>query len=381
MKEDSNTIFRKIGKQTVSDFIESAHIINSNVNISKLLGTLKKMNSYNLYYKKGNKITSINLIDILSAKDVNSQNLNSITKMTPTIVEDSNIEEAVSIMSHYRLRSIPVIEDEEIIGQISTKSIVKAIEHTKIKIPSIKIMTGNLISINETVPISTAKNLMIRHRIDHIPIIEGTLKGIVTSFDIAKTLLTSDNLDNISYGRPESSRPLEFLAKCIAEKNVITSSINDSIAKVIQLMNSTNSTYSIITLGDEIHGIITHRDIITLLGQRIEEEDIPAYIIGLPDNPLSSELAKSKFNTLIKFLKKTLPDIEEARCRIKLISVIGKTKRYEVDVSIFTTTRRYNYINCGIDFATIFDQLRNSLKEKLTQRSQKRQKQSTRYNN
>jgi CBS domain-containing protein len=374
MKEDSTTIFRRIGKQTVSDFIESAHIINPNVSISKLLGTLKKMNSYNLYYKKGNKITSINLIDILSARDVNSQNLNSITKMTPTIVEDSNIEEAASIMSHYRLRSIPVIEDEEIIGQISTKSIVKAIEHTKIKIPSIKIMTGNPISINETDPISTAKNLMIRHRIDHIPIIADTLKGIVTSFDIAKTLLTSENLDNISYGRPESSRPLEFRAKCIAEKNVTTSSINDSIAKVIQLMNSTNSTYSIITLGDEIHGIITHRDIITLLGQRIEEEDIPAYIIGLPDNPLSSELAKSKFNTLIKFLKKTLPDIEEARCGIKLISVRGKTKRYEVDVSIFTTTRRYNYTNCGIDLATIFDQLRNSLKRKLSQRNQKRQK-------
>lgn len=369
MKEDSTTIFRKIGKQTVSDFIESAHIINSNVSISKLLSTLIKMNSYNLYYKKGNKITAINLIDILSARDVNSQNLNSITKMTPTIVEYSNIEEAASIMSHYRLRSIPVIEDEEIIGQISTKSIVKAMEHTKIKIPSTKIMTGNPISINETDPISTAKNLMIRHRIDHIPIIEDTLKGIVTSFDIAKVILTSDNLDYISYGRPESSRPLEFLAKCIAEKNVTTSSINDSIAKVIQLMNSTNSTYSIITLGDKIQGIITYRDIISLLGQRVEEEDIPAYIIGLPDNPLSSELAKSKFNTLIKFLKKTLPDLEEARCDIKLISVRGKTKRYEVDVSIFTTTRRYNYTNRGIDLATIFDQLRDSLKRKLSQES------------
>lgn len=382
MKGDSaTTMFREIGKKTVSDFIESANIINSKASISKLLGTLIKMNSYNAYYKKGNKITSINLRDILSARDVTPQNLNSIAKTTPTIAEDSNIEEAVNIMSYYRLRSIPVIEDEEIIGQISTKSIVKCMNYTNIKTPSTKIMTENPISINETDSISTAKKLMIRHRIDHLPIVEDTLKGIVTSFDIAKTILTSDNLNNIFYGGSESKRQLECSAKGIGERNVTTSSINNSVAKVIQLMSSNNSTYSIVTLGDEIKGIITYRDIISLLGQRIEEEeDVSAYIIGLPDKSFSSELIKSEFNTLVKFLKKRIPDLEEAQCRIKLISVIGKTKRFEVDVRIFTTTNRYTYINYGLDLATIFNQLRNNLKMKLSQKSQTRQKQSSRHN-
>ena len=379
MKGDSTTILREIGKKTVSDLIESANIINSNASISKVLSTLMKMNSYNVYYKKGNKITAINLRDILSARDVTAQNLNSIAKMTPTIAEDSNIEEAVNIMSHYRLRSIPVIEDEEIIGQISTKSIIKSMNDTNIKIPLTKIMTENPISINETDRLSTAKKLMIRHRIDHIPIVEEILKGIVTSLDIAKIILTSDNLDNISHDWPESSKLLEFSTKGFAERNVTTSSINDSVTKVIQLMNSTNSTYSIVTLRDEIKGIITYRDIISILGQRVEE-DVPAYIIGLPDKLFSSQLTKSKFNTLVKFLKKRIPDLEEARCRIKLISVRGKTKRFEVDVCIFTTTNRYTYRNCGLDLVTIFDQLRDSLKMKLSQKGQKRQKQSTRHN-
>ena len=382
MKGDSTTsMFREIAKKTVSDFIESANIINSKASISKLLGTIIKMNCYNVYYKKGNKITAINLRDILSARDVTSQNLNSIAKMTPTIAEYSNIEEAANIMSYYRLRSIPIMEDEEIIGQISTKSIVKCMNYTNIKIPSTKIMTGNPISINETDSVSIAQNLMIRHRIDHIPIVQDTLKGIVTSFDIAKIILTSDNLNKISQGWPESSRQLEFSAKGIGERNVTKSSINNSVAKVIQLMNSTNATYSIVTLGDEIKGIITNRDIISLLGQRIEEEeDVSAYIIGLPDKPFSSELIKSKYNTLVKFLKKRIPDLEEAQCRIKLISVIGKSKRFEVDLRIFTTTHRYTYLNCGLDIATIFDQLRDNLKKILSQKSQTSQNQSSRYN-
>jgi CBS domain-containing protein len=246
-------------------------------------------------------------------------------------------------------------------------------EHTDIKTRATKIMTANPISIHENDLALTAKNLMIRHRIDHIPIVEENLKGIVTSFDIAKILLTADNLDNVYRGLTEHTRPLEFPAKGIAESNTTTSSVEDSIANVIQLLNSNNSTYSIVTLGNEIQGIITHRDIISLLGEKVEE-DVPSYIIGLPDDPFASELAKTKFNTLVKLLKKTMPDLEEARCRIRLSSVRGKIKKYEIEVSIFTPTNRYSYTNEGSDLATIFDLMKDSLKKKLTQKNQKRQK-------
>ena len=373
MKFDSNQILTRIGKKKVSDFIESANIFNSNENISKILGTLIKINNYSVYFKNGNKITAINLRDILSAREVHSQKLNSIAKSTPTIEEDSNIRRAAGLMSLYRLRSLPVIEDGEIIGQITTKSIVKSMEHTDIKIISTKIMTANPISIHEKDLVLTAKNLMIRHRIDHVPIVEDSLKGIITSFDIAKILLTADNNDNVYRGLTEHTRPLEFPAKGIADKNTTTSSVDDSIAKVIQLLNSNNSTYSIVTLGNEIQGIITHRDILSLLGEKIEE-DVPAYLIGLPDDPFASELAKTKFNALVKFLKKTMPDLEEARCRIRLSTVRGKTKKYEIEVSIFTPTNRYSYTNEGSDLATIFDQMKDSLKNKLTQKNQKHQR-------
>ena len=80
MKFDSNQILNRIGKKKVSDFIESANIINSNESVSKILGNLIKINNYSVYFKNGNKITAINLRDILSARDVHSQKLNSIAK-------------------------------------------------------------------------------------------------------------------------------------------------------------------------------------------------------------------------------------------------------------------------------------------------------------
>lgn len=379
MKIELFKILDRIGKKNVSNFIESVDVMNSNESISKMLGNLMNMNNYSVYCKNGNKITSITLRDILSARDVNAQKLGSMAKITPNISKDSNIERAASIMSHYRLRSIPVIEDDEIIGQVTTKSILKSMGDKSIKISSTKIMTPNPIRIKETDFTSTAKNIMVRNRIDHIPIVEENLSGIITSFNIAKIILTSFNSDNIEHGVPDTSKLLGFPVKGIAERNVERSSVNDSVAKIIQSFNSSDSTYSIVTLGNEVQGIITHRDVISLLGERVEEE-IPAYIIGLPDDPFISELAKMKFNSIIKFLKKAIPDLEEARCRIKLINTRGKTKRYEIDISLFTTTERYHYTNGGLDLAIIFDQMKDSLKNKLSKMSQKRQKKSRRYN-
>ena len=92
-----------------------------------------------------------------------------------------------------------------------------------------------------------------------------------------------------------------------------------------------------------MQGIITYRDIINLLGEKVEEE-IPIFLIGLPDDPLDEELAKSKFTKLVKLLKKIYPDIEQARCRVKIREIQGARKRYEVDVSIISTHAVANFV-------------------------------------
>ena len=103
------------------------------------------------------------------------------------------------------------------------------------------------------------------------------------------------------------------------------------------------STYCVIKSIDEVQGIITYRDIINLLGEKVEEE-IPIFLIGLPDDPLDEELAKSKFTKLVKLLKKIYPDIEQARCRVKIREIQGARKRYEVDASIISTHAVANFV-------------------------------------
>lgn len=109
-------------------------------------------------------------------------------------------------------------------------------------------------------------------------------------------------------------------------------------------------------------------------------DELPAFIVGLPENVFEADLAKSKFAETISFLKRIVPDIEEARCKIKTIHNKDKKSHYEVDVSIITPHDRHTYADSGWDLAKIFDAMSESLKKTFTQEKQKEGNQRSEYN-
>jgi len=119
-----------------------------------------------------------------------------------------------------------------------------------------------------------------------------------------------------------------------------------------------------------VQGIITYRDIINLLGEKVEE--IPVFLIDLPEEPIDEELTKSKFTNLVKLLKEIYPDIEQAGCRVKIREIQGA--RYKVDASIISTHAVANFVNVGWDLPKIFDQMSDSLKKRIAHRVTQKQK-------
>ena len=96
-------------------------------------------------------------------------------------------------------------------------------------------------------------------------------------------------------------------------------------------------------------------------------EDPPVSIVGIPEDLFEADLAKSKFPETISFLKQIVPEIEEARCKMKLIHTAGKKNHYEVDVSIVTPHKINAYANSGWDLAKMFDEMSESMKKRFEQ--------------
>ena len=418
-KEISRQLYqslREFRNIEVKAFIEYPPVVSdANTTISKIIGILKERNAYDIFiHLAGTAVIGINIRDILSARDISSTKPSMLGKRIPTLTDRDNIGHTARIMSLYRLRALPVIESHhgDIIGQISARGIMKAMYNSNIigsektetiskaataalensdissminRISSSDIMTPNPTTIAPKDRVSTAKDIMIRHRIDHLPVVEKqkrgpvTLKGMLTSSHILGIMIPSERIGRKSIGIESRPTRLSLDISGIMDKNnILVSKVDDSLYSVIDSMLEMNSTYTIVKLFDEIQGIITYRDIIALLGEQIEEE-IPTFMVGLPDDPFDAELSRSKFTNLIKLLRRVSPEIEEARCHMKLRNIQGERRRYEVDMSIITPYRRHTYTSIGWDLAKMFDQMSDSLKNQLSHKRSRRQKKSIRH--
>ena len=371
--------FNELRHTPAINFIEPVVIAKASDSISEIIGILMDRDCYDIFVPLSGKVASLNMRDFLGVKNITSANPSTLGKIIPTLNSESTTAEAARLMSLYRLRALPILEKNEITSQISAKKIVKAIRDIMFvsairKTSASDIMTPSPIVISKTDTIASAKTIMKRRRIDHLPVLQDNrLVGMVTSKDIVEVMLRPERIGRKSLGIDDTQDRLDIAISGILDKNILTSNIDNTLQSVTDLMVSQNSTYCVIKSIDEVQGIITYRDIINLLGEKVEEE-IPIFLIGLPDDPLDAELAKSKFTNLVKLLKKIYPDIEQARCRVKIREIQGARKRYEVDASIISTHAVANFVNVGWDLPKMFDQMSDSLKKRIAHRVTRKQK-------
>jgi len=350
----------------IKDLVEDIPIILPNTEISKVIGLMKEKNYYEVFLEEDGKVACVNAREILRVKDLFTK-ASTIKFYVPTLSLEDTISKAANLMGEYRLRSLPVKEGKKIIGMITA---FKLCEKVKANYPIKGIMTPHPITLDLRDKVSKAKSIMLRRKIDHLPITEeGKLKGILTSSLLLYYLLPSQKISGIA---DEKVIRLDYPIKRISLEDPNTCNVHDSIDKVVKEILSKRVSYSIVTLWDEIQGIVTLRDIISLLEEK-KSKNLKSYIIGLPSDPFESEVVKIKFDRAINFFSRIFPNLLEARALIKPF----KGKGYEVAISLSTTSNIYNFSERGYELSYIFDKIlakikKLSIKEKRDRKSNRR---------
>jgi ribosome-associated translation inhibitor RaiA len=99
---------------------------------------------------------------------------------------------------------------------------------------------------------------------------------------------------------------------------------------------------------------------------------LPISIAGLPDDPFEAEAAKVKFQTVVKRLSRSLPNLLEARSIIKTSKKAGQRRRYEVEVELITPGKTTSFSASGWDLAGAYDEISDKMKRVTTQKRGKR---------
>lgn len=343
--------------------------------ISKIIGILKELKAYEVFIEVNKKIGIITTRSILRTSNITTAKAKSLAIFVPKLSPRTTIEEAARLMMEHRIRALPVVENNSLIGAIQALSIIKLMkDHGFSGIKAKDIMTRNPITLFRDDLVSKARRLMSRRRIDHLPVLTvGELIGVLTSSQIVFNMFQATETIDRNEMLFEQQRKLEFSVKNLMDTNPLTCKNNDNITLVFDEMIKERATCSIVTLWKEVHGIITYRDYMKLIAKQLDVTGAPLYIIGLPDNPLEAEMVKSKFTRIIKLLKRSFPFIEEAKAIIRIFSEGQKARqRYEVRVSIITPKRTFTYTESGWELPEIFDDLSKKMKRRLTQRFSRR---------
>jgi len=366
-------------KKIVHDLMEDSINVDPETPVSKIIGILRETGVYQVFSKNGGKVGMISMQDILKVSNITSRKASSTISSVPKIRPDEKVDVAVDLMDNYRIRCLPIVEDNEVIGQISTVSIVKNLKRSylnKFKVKSI--MTVNPVVLRKDDSVAKARSLMVKNNIDHIPILgDKKLEGVVTSTNIVNRMLPSESVETGAFGAEKQNR-LDFDLMSVIVRPPVTCGVEDKIVDVFDNMIRMNSYYSVPLLWGELQGIVTFRDFLKLVYAEKSSLDIPVYMVGLPKDPFEAEATRDKFLRTLSGLKKAFPEIIEARSIIKTKTIRDDRRRYEVKIMISTPYDSTAYSEGGYDLPSIYDILSDRMKRKLAQRSRKNKRSSQR---
>jgi len=121
-----------------------------------------------------------------------------------TVYPDMPIAEALNLMREQNVRRFPVLDrsTKKLIGIVTEKELLYAspspatslsiheINYLLSKLTVAKVMTVDLVTVQEDTPIEEAARLMVDNNISALPVLRGrTLVGIITETDLFKTFI------------------------------------------------------------------------------------------------------------------------------------------------------------------------------------------------
>ncbi len=363
--------------RSLNPFISTLVEVSPDSNLGKVVGLLRERGVYEVFVPEGTRCGMISARDVLKTMNIEATKALAMMSHIPALDKDASLGEVATLMADYRIRAVPISNGRKIVGQVNCVSLLQELkgkigDHMRIT----SLATKNPITIESTASIGKARELMVRKRIDHLPVMkEGQLNGIVTSTNIVTRMVPPERVGSKSM-KPETPRSLEFTVGDAMEPNPLTSSPETSAEQALRMILGSMRTCILITQWEELQGIATQRDFMTLLAEAEAEPEVPVFMIGLPEDPFEAEATKAKFKRTINQLHRSFPDLLEARSVIKSkFTKAGKERgRYEVTVHIRTPKNSYSYSEGGWELPVIYDLITDRLKRLLTQKQKHRRK-------
>ncbi|MBI5698647.1 MAG: CBS domain-containing protein [Thaumarchaeota archaeon] len=369
--------FDGIMNTKIDSLISEPLLVDPSRTISHVMSTLSKSDAFDAFYTEKGATLCVNTRDLLLGKDIANMKVKSFLHPIPSLKKGDSIEKAVTILAHNRIRAVPVVEDGNMIGVVSAKDILKLIASLDNRwIRANQVFTPNPIVIDKKTPLGTARKIMSSKRFDHLPVVDGNkVLQVLTSYHLLQTVLPLERVGKKDIGSKQIHR-LESPIGNLGTNRMASCTPLDNLSDVVSSMLHADTTFCLVSLRDQLQGIITYRDILNLLSTKLKST-IPLFIVGMPKED-NANIIKEKLTKTLDKLQRVYPDVQEAKVYVKKLHGIGSRYNYEVSATIITPHQKYTFSETGYDLSKLFDEISGRLMRLLSKRTKRRYKLSIR---
>ena len=182
-----------------------------------------------------------------------------------TVPETMQLDEVARLMLENGIGSVPVMnEDDKMVGIVSKADFVTlAVGIAFEKITVKEIMTKDLTAVSPTERLVHARRQMIEAHVGRLPVVDDEgLVGMVTSKDLMRAFIDFRKKVPEKY---QKSQIKEVLVEDIMSSNPTVTSKDATIAEVAKVMMETGYNGLPVVEGNIVVGIITQTDILRLI--------------------------------------------------------------------------------------------------------------------
>ncbi len=340
--------------------------------VSKLISLLQNSGSYEALIINNYPPKLVTVRDVLKVTHPERTSVSKISFRPPSITPSTPVYDASSKLVHNRIRILPVVENESVVGVVrQTKILEKMADCDDLKIfLSEDLMVENLVTVSPDSSIGVVRSIMLRNGISHAPLVdqEGKLKGLITAKDLVWYFVKPRESMKIGEKVGKKIKLLEMGIKGLADSNPLQVTRRTSVLDVVHEMINRKKSYSLVVEKHKPVGIITPRDIISLLLEFRPRIQIPVYIVGFKDQDEGLiQSAKRKIERVARRGLKMHPDLQEIAVHGKVSSVTGERKRFTVKARAYAPSSVMAVTAEGWSLLTVFDEICEKLDRRLRQ--------------
>jgi CBS domain-containing protein/ribosome-associated translation inhibitor RaiA len=361
----------ELGRTEITTLLDKRLVIFSpEESVSRVLGELERTGRYEAAVQAGNKVGLITLRHLLKVSRPESTKLVRLWKPLTQVTPDSLVIGIAAELIRINERALPVVEGTKPVGIISQLDIVKAMADSPElgSIPAKELAKTPVTSMDAKEAIAKARSTMLDKGFSHIPVTrDGKLVGMITAQDLIQIFLKSQGRSKQGEKPSKDSGKYKGELGGIMDEQPLTVGIEASALQVARGLRDREKSACLLTDPQGvIHGIITPRELLTLVARRPVTKELPIQIIGLTKEDFFDQaVAEEKINRVIKKGMKIHPNINEVAIVIKRVSEGAGRNRYQMTARVISPTEQINAHHEGWDMLQVFEDMLNILESEM----------------